>query len=139
MEIKSVIRLTNSLYQVEISLSENGLTPVETEAINNFGAPLIDIGGAFGVTGSTGATGTNTYFTLPTNDKYFPNNFPVKQSFSLLDYPVGTTMPPNAAKMADVWRDTVITRLTDAVTAKRAEVASSDVGTTIQNIDTTPV
>jgi hypothetical protein len=139
MEIKSVIRLSNSLYHTEVSLSDNGLTPVETEAINNFGAPSVECGGNFGATGTTGATGTNTYFSLPVNARFFPTNFPVKQSFSLLDYPVGTTYPPNAAQRADIWRDTIVTRLTAAVIAKREESASSDVGTVIQNIDTTPV
>lgn len=138
MEIKSVIRLSNSLYHAEVSLSDNGLTPVETEAINNFGAPSVECGGAFGTTGSTGATGTNTYFYLPTNTRFFPTNFPVKQAFSLLDFPVGSTYPPNAAQRADIWRDAIVVRLTDAVVAKRAEAVSSDVGTIIQNIDTTP-
>jgi hypothetical protein len=72
MEIRSTIRLTNNLYQAEISLGENGLTPVETEALSQFGQPSIDCGGSFGVTGTTGATGTNTYFTLPSNAKLFP-------------------------------------------------------------------
>jgi hypothetical protein len=139
MEIRSTIRLTNNLYQAEVSLSENGLTPVETEAISYFGQPSIECGGGFGTTGTTGATGTNTYFNLPSNPKLFPANFPVKQSFSLLDYPVGTTAPPNAAQRADVWRDTVVTRLTTGMQEKRGEAASSDIGTIVQNIDTTPV
>lgn len=139
MEIKSTIRLTNNLYQAEVSLGENGLTPVETEAITFFGQPSIECGGEFGVTGTTGATGTNTYFTLPANAKLFPSNFPVKQSFSLLDYPVGTTAPPNAAVRADLWRDTIVSRLTAGMQEKRGEAASSDIGTIVQNIDTTPV
>jgi hypothetical protein len=139
MEIKSTIRLTNNLYQAEISLGENGLTPVETEAITYFGQPSVDCGGEFGATGTTGATGTNTYFTLPANSKFFPSNFPVKQSFSLLDYPVGTTLPPNAAQRVDIWRDEVVSRLALAMQNKRGEASSSDIGTTVQNIDTTPV
>jgi hypothetical protein len=139
MEIRSTIRLTNNLYQAEISLGENGLTPVENEALSRFGQPSIDCGGAFGTTGTTGATGTNTYFTLPANAKLFPANFPVKESFSLLDFPVGTTAPPNAAQRADLWRDTVVSRITSGVQDKRAESASSDIGTIVQNIDTTPV
>lgn len=138
MEIKSTIRLSNNLYQVEVMLGENGLTPVETEAVSYFGQPSIECGGTFGTTGTTGATGTNTYFVLPANAKLFPSNFPVKQSFSLLDFPVGTTAPPNAAQRADIWRDTVVSRVTTAVQAKRAEAASSDIGTIVQNIDTTP-
>jgi hypothetical protein len=139
MEIRSTIRLTNNLYQAEISLGDNGLTPVETEALAQFGQPSIDCGGSFGTTGTTGATGTNTYFILPSNAKLFPANFPVKESFSLLDFPVGTTAPPNAAVRADLWRDTVVSRITAGVQAKRAESASSDIGTIVQNIDTTPV
>ena len=139
MEIKSTIRLTNSLYQAELSLGENGLTPIETEALAQFGQPSIDCGGEFGVTGTTGATGTNTYFTLPANAKLFPANFPIKESFSLLDYPVGTTAPPNAAQRADLWRDAVVVRITAGVQEKRAESVSSDIGTIVQNIDTTPV
>jgi hypothetical protein len=139
MEIKSTIRLSNSLYQAEVMLGDNGLTPVETEVINYFGQPSIECGSAFGTTGTTGATGTNTYFDLPANAKLFPSNFPVKQIFSLLDFPVGTTAPPNAAQRADIWRDAVVTRITEAMQAKRAEATSSDIGTIVQNIDTTPV
>jgi hypothetical protein len=138
MEIKSTIRLVNDLYHSEISLNDNGLTPVEIEAINNFGAPSVECGGSFGTTGTTGATGTNTYFYLPANPKFFPTNFPIKQSFSLLDYPVGTTYPPNAAQRADLWRDTIVTRTTSAMIEQRAKAVSPDVGTVIQNIDTTP-
>ena len=86
MEIRSTIRLTNNLYQAEIALGENGLTPVENEALAQFGQPSIECGGEFGTTGTTGATGTNTYFTLPSNAKLFPANFPIKESFSLLDF-----------------------------------------------------
>ena len=139
MEIRSTIRLTNNLYQAEISLGENGLTPVENEALSRFGQPSIECGSSFGVTGTTGATGTNTYFTLPVNARFFPANFPIKESFSLLDFPVGTTAPPNAAKRADTWRDTIVARITTGVQEKRAEAASADIGTTVQNIDTTPV
>lgn len=139
MEIRSTIRLTNNLYQAEVDLGTNGLTPVESEALTRFGQPSISCGGEFGTTGTTGATGTNTYFILSDNDKLFPSAFPVKQSFSLLDYPVGTTAPPNAAQRADTWRDTIVARITTAIQAKRAESASADIGTTIQNIDTTPV
>jgi hypothetical protein len=139
MEIRSTIRLTNNLYQAEIALGDNGLTPVEVEVLSQFGQPSIDCGGEFGVTGTTGATGTNTYFTLPANAKLFPANFPVKESFSLLDFPVGSTSPPNAAQRADVWRDEIVSRITTGVQSKRAESVSADIGTTVQNIDTTPV
>lgn len=138
MEIKSVIRLVSGVYHAEVSLMQDGLSPVEIEAINNFGAPAVEVGGSFGVTGSTGATGTNTYFTLTANAKLFPPDFPVKQIFSLTDYPVGTTAPPNAGVRADVWRDTVVSRITDAVRDVRGQSASTDVGTSIQVIDTTP-
>jgi hypothetical protein len=139
MEIRSTIRLTNNLYQAEIALGDNGLTPVENEALSRFGQPSIECGGSFGVTGTTGATGTNTYFTLPANARLFPANFPIKESFSLLDFPVGTTAPPNAAVRADTWRDTIVSRISTGVQDKRAEAASADIGTTVQNIDTTPV
>lgn len=138
MEIQSVIRLTNQVYHSEVSLGANKLTPAETEAIYNFGAPSVECGGAFGVTGTTGATGTNTYFELAANAKLFPTNFPVKQCFSLLDYPAGSDEPPDAAQRADIWRDAIISRVTTAMRAKRAETISVDVGTTVQTIDTTP-
>lgn len=87
MEIRSTIRLTNNLYQAEISLGDNGLTPVETEALAQFGQPSIDCGGSFGTTGTTGATGTNTYFILPSNAKLFPANFPVKKALAFWIFP----------------------------------------------------
>lgn len=139
MEIKTVVRLVSGSYHSEISLNENGLTPVETETINYFGAPLIECGGAFGVTGSTGATGTNTYFELEADPRYFPTNFPVKQTFSLLDYPVGTTAPPNAAQRAVIWKDEIVSRITAGMQDKRDEASSTAIGTAILNIDTTPV
>ncbi len=135
MQIESTIRLSSNTYHSEITL--NSLTPVEEEAINSFGAPTVECGGEFGTTGTTGATGTNTYFELDANSRAFPTQFPVKYSFSLLDYPVGTTAPPNAATRADVWRDTIIERVTTAMQETRAYGASG-VGTTIQVIDTTP-
>lgn len=138
MQIESTIRLSNNAYHSEVSLIS--LTPVEEEAINHVGAPTVECGGAFGTTGTTGATGTNTYFELDSNSRAFPTQFPVKYSFSLLDYPVGTTAPPNAATRADVWRDAIISRVTTAVQDARSESASgaSGLGTTVQVIDTTP-
>lgn len=137
MEISSTIRPVNNVYHSEVSLGEGGLTPVELEALQNFGAPSVECGLGFGTTGTTGATGTNTYFTLAANSRVFPTQFPVKQSFSLLDYPVGTTAPPNAAVRADTWRDTIISRITAAVQSKRSGL-SSNIGTSVQVIDTTP-
>lgn len=138
MQIESTIRLSSSSYHSEVSLIS--LTPVEEEAINHFGAPSVECGGEFGTTGTTGATGTNTYFILDDNSRAFPTQFPVKYSFSLLDYPVGTTAPPNAAQRADIWRDAIIARVTTAVQETRASSASgaTGLGTTVQVIDTTP-
>jgi hypothetical protein len=135
MQLETTIRLSSGVYHSEVTLLS--FTPVEEEAINNFGAPTVECGAAFGVTGSTGATGTNTYFELPANSRAFPTQFPVKQSFSLADYPVGTSGPPNAAVRANVWKSTIVTRITAAVESKRSESALY-IGTAVENIDTTP-
>jgi len=138
MEIKTVIRQLNNAFHAEVALSENGLSPSEAEAINQVGAPYVNCGGEFGLSGTTGATGTNTYFELADNYKYFPTNFPVKQIFSLTDYPYGTTAPPNAERRAIVWKDAVVLRTQDAVRTARETAGSTAVGTIIQNLDTTP-
>lgn len=137
MELKTDITLVNNVYHAAVDLGGNGLTSAEAEAINSFGAPYVSCGGEFGTTGTTGATGTNTYFTLESNDKQFPTSFPIKQTFSLTDYPEGTTAPPAASKRANTWRNTMVERITAAVTAKRA-VSSLYLGQTVQIIDTTP-
>lgn len=137
MELKTDIKLVNNIYHAVVGLGDNGLTSAETEAINSFGAPYVSCGGEFGTTGTTGSTGTNTYFTLDSNDKLFPTNFPIKQTFSLADYPEGTTAPPAASKRANTWRNAIVDRVTAAVIAKRA-VSSLYIGQTVQTIDTTP-
>ena len=112
--------LDRGIYSVDISLAPNGFTPVELEAIQKFGEPLITCGGTFSQEGLT--------YTLPTNDKYFPSQFPVKQRFSLSDF-------EDAYTRAILWKDTVKTAISNAVINKRGMTVEL-VGEEIVNIDT---
>jgi len=124
MEIESKIRLVNNAYSVELDLADGGLTPVELQAIRNYGEPVVSAGGLFD-------DGAGLTYTLPDDDRKFPSQFPVKYTFSLADY------PSDANDRAVLFRQTMKTRIDAAVTAIRA----LDEGTTgheIDVIDTTP-
>lgn len=124
MEIISYIRLVNNAYEVELDLADGGLTPVEKDCITKFGEPVISVGGEF-------TDGVDLTFTLADNDRKFPSQFPVKYSFGLADY------PSDANDRAVLFRNTIRTRIDDAVTALRA-LSIGDTGRTIDNVDTTP-
>lgn len=107
MQIEVYIRPLNNLFEVQIGLAgtpEEGLTPVEREAFRNFGEPLIECGGDFD-------DGDGLTFSLPSDARRFPSQFPVKQLFSLSD-------EADANDRAVLYRTTIETRL---VTARDAQ------------------
>lgn len=120
MDIKSTIRLTNNVYHAEIDLYE--LTLVEQDVINKFGEPTIDCGGSFD--DQMGLT-----FTLDTDERKFPSQFPCKKSWDRADY------PSDADDRAALWRDTIKTRIDTAVTALRA-LTYDNLGTEIAPVPT---
>lgn len=124
MQTRSIIQLVDNVYTAEVALDTNGLTPVEKDVITKYGEPTISCGGEF-------TDGVDLTYTLATNDKKFPSQFPVKQSFSRVDY------PDDAYDRADLWIETLKTKIDTAVTALRA-IPETLVGTTVSNIDTQP-
>ena len=123
MKIHSNIDIVNDLYRAEIWIKE--VSPVEQEAIDRFGEPVIDVGGDF--TGSATRPGegspTATTFTLPSKNYYLPTTFPVQQTFSLTDF-------ADADVRAEVYRQTIVTRIGSARTTILAR-ASAFVGETL--------
>lgn len=124
MEIESTIRLVGNVYNVEIDLATDGFTPTEQEVVEQFGEPLVDIGGSF-------TDGGSLSYTLTSEDRRFPSQFPIKVQFSRVDY------PDDAAERAGVYRSTLITRITAAITTLRGYTVSN-LGHDISNNDTTP-
>jgi hypothetical protein len=111
MEIDVRIDLINNVYHVQVGLTDSAsgkpLTPVEAEAFQRFGEPLVQIGGTF--------TAGELSFTLPADARRLPSQFPVKQAFSLDDY------PDDAGDRATAFRNTMETRLIAARDAALAE------------------
>jgi hypothetical protein len=115
MEIESRISLTEATYRVQVGLaaSPTALTPVEREAVAQFGEPVIELGGAF-----TQADPSLT-FSLPAAQARFPGQFPISQAFSLADY------AEDANERAVLFRNTLITRLEAARTALLTQSAGT--------------
>lgn len=123
MRLNTSITLVDGVYHVSVDLADtNGFTPVEQEAVTQFGEPTIACGGSFD-------DGGGLTYTLDTNDKLFPSQFPVKEKFSTVDY------PSNANARAVLWRDTIKTRIDAAITTLRSKTVGT-VGEEIANIDT---
>lgn len=124
MELERSIRLVNNAYHAEVNLARDGLTPVEAEAVSNYGEPTIEAGGTFD-------DGVDLTYDLPADDRRFPSQFPVKAVFSRSDY------PDDANARAVLWYNTIRDRIEAAVEALRA-IPSGTTGRDISNIDTTP-
>jgi hypothetical protein len=120
MQIESTNYLVDGRYEVQIGLAkplDTALTPVEKQAFDTFGEPVVDCGGTFTTEGLT--------FTLPTDQRWFPSQFPVKQVFALADH-------SDANARAQLFRSTIQTRL---VAARDAQIALSP-GTTGRTVST---
>lgn len=124
MKLSITSRQIANVYHAEVSLAErDGLTPVEIEAISNKGEPLVSCGGV--IEGDN-----NLEFTLDTDDRYFPSQFPVKQKFSEDDY-------ENAHARSVAWIDAIKSRVQSGVTEKRLLTVYPS-GTEIVDIPTSP-
>jgi len=110
MEIEVRIDLINRSYRVQVGLTGapgTPLSPVEYQAIQRFGEPVVQLGGTFTAGGLT--------FTLPAATARFPSQFPVNQIFSLDDF-------ADAAARATLFRNTMESRI---VAARDAVVSAS--------------
>ena len=130
MQLEKTIRLVNNSYSAEVSLSDDGLTGIEKDALAELGDLTIDLGGTF-----TGSTYAGTYgdlnsisYTLPTNQVSFPSQFPCKQVFSIADH-------SNAAQRAKLFVETIQTRINTARgTLITAYNATTYIGKTVVTI-----
>lgn len=110
MILRKIITLLNKTYHVQIGLDQGedqALTPVEREAIRQNGELVVDCGGAF--------TGPPA-FTLPTKELRFPSQFPAVQLFNTDDF-------ADAESRANVFKNTVSTRIATALTAAKTYAA----------------
>lgn len=119
MHIQHSITLVSGVYKVEIRLADNpadgnALTGEETDALRKFGEMSVDAGGEF-----DDLEGLS--YTLPNNVMSLPSQFPIAASFSLADN-------ADAGDRADLFRNTILDRITIAHTALLAKT-SVELGT----------
>jgi hypothetical protein len=127
MKIESSIEIVNDVYVVQIGVPS--VSPVEQEALNQFGDPTVDVGGEFEgtLTRPSGGDPVSVSYTLPNKLYQLPSTFPVQQVFSLEDY------PDDADVRAEVYRQIVIARITSARVSLLAKVPSW-VGETVNTL-----
>lgn len=126
MKIKTTIDLVANTYHVAVGIE--ALSPHEQELIQQFGEPAVQIGGT--ISGSATIPGdqnpTSVSFTIPTETRTIPTEFPVKQVFSLDDN-------ANAGLRAAVYRTVIESRIASARTALVAKAANF-VGETVTTL-----
>lgn len=126
MKLAITSRKVSNVFHVEINLADrDGFTPVEIEAVANGGEPLIECGGDIVVEGEGAIE-----FTLPTDERYFPSQFPVKQKFSADDF-------EDAYERSAAWKSVVKQRIQLGIATKRAATVYPS-GTDIEDINTMP-
>jgi hypothetical protein len=99
MKLREQISIVGGQYKARIEVSE--LTASETNAISRFGDLVVNLGGDF-----TSDTDTDVVFSLPSEERFFPSQFPVQKVFDAAD--------SDAAEKADTWIETVVDRLLTA-------------------------
>lgn len=101
------------------------LTGAERDALLQSGSPVVDFGGSI-------TDGVDLTFSLPARQLRVPDELPVRQSFTIADF-------PDAVERANAWLETCLSRIETAIEGIRADlVQDSTVGTKVVNIDTTP-
>lgn len=115
MKIRSTIDIIDRVYTVQVGVE--GVTPAEQELLRQFGMPEVAVGGDF--SGSATRPGdvspTAVTFSLATETRRLPQDFPVKQVFSLDD-------AATADVQAVVFQNTINSRITSALTTLKAMV-----------------
>ena len=85
MKIQTLIDNINSRYNVQVDVLD--LTAYEEELIQQFGEPILDIGGFF--KGEARRDNNSLYvaveFTLPSRHRRIPSDYPISQIFDLND------------------------------------------------------
>lgn len=131
MTLEKSISLINDIYWVQIGLPPRiaypaPFTPQEKNRLAQYGEPVIECGGEF-----IAVISPEDAFDLPANDLVFPSQFPVKQQFAIADYEDAD----QALLYATAFRNTIVTRITDAMEALVENVPGA-IGTSIDTINT---
>lgn len=114
MQLTTNITLARGIYTVAVSIPNSAFNGAELEALNQFGEPSVNMGGA--------VTGGSTTVTLPTDTRNIPSGLPYKVEF---DY---NSLGSDAGLLANAYAAAIRTRIADAVAAKVALSPNATLG-----------
>lgn len=112
MKLRVFQTIENDVYVLTFVNDPEAISNQDRDAMQKFGEPEIDLGGAFG-------SSPNNY-TLPNELVKIRSDFPVRKEFDSRQTPFNT----NTVTKVTAYRDAIVTKFTDAVTALRAEADS---------------
>ena len=121
MQIRTSIIPSNGRFDVQIALDDTTLaiSGRESDALRQFGHPLVDFGGHF--------KDLSYSFDIPVDVRRVPLQLPVKQSFYVTDY------QHNTPGIADLYAKTIEQRIQDALAELLGQDAG-DIGSRVQNL-----
>lgn len=102
--------LVKNVYTANIAIDE--IADTDTELFNDYYEPTIDIGGEITQLAATPVILT----TLPSSYKKIPSQFPINYRFPVAQY------GDDAQQIAELWVETISTRIETAMDALRAKV-----------------
>ena len=114
--------IDNDVWSLTFVNDQNYLSQADKKAMQQFGEPEIDLGGTF-------LAETDNEFTLPAKKAKIRSDFPYTQTFDSRD----EAFTENTSTKVLAYRDEIITRVTDALTALREE-SDSFTGEHVYNI-----
>lgn len=134
MILTSRIELQQGTYMGVLDLERSlpaSLTEQERRALVLLGSPIVDCGGTFVQLAGELYAIEGGGFSLPADNRVFPDHFPATIRFSITDY-------PDAGARVHAWVSGMRDRLVAAVAAKVAAMPSVPTGTTITTHSTSP-
>lgn len=106
MKLQTFIDVVDNRYRVEIRIYNT--TSLEDELMDQYGEPLIEVGGSFSGTVNLPGGGTQAAdFTLPAEQRRLKSDFPLVKYFDLDD-------DADSDVNARLYADTITTRITTA-------------------------
>lgn len=112
MRISRQIERIGDRYHVTTGII--GLSTNEDQLVMEHGEQIVDVGGSFsGSATRPGEGATSVTFTFPSKELLMPSQFPDVRIFDLAD-------DADSDVMAKVYSDTIVTRLTSAITTLRS-------------------
>lgn len=106
MKLQTFIDVVDNRYRVEIRIYNT--TSLEDELMDQYGEPLIEVGGSFSGTVNLPGGGTQAAdFTLPAEQRRLKSDFPLVKYFDLDD-------DADSDVDARLYADTIATRITTA-------------------------